>query len=143
MSTNTGMTLNVSEDLVRPVIEQKIQSAIVAELTKSDNGAFINGIVGRILSQKVDSDGKPSNYSYDRERSYIEWLCTKAVRECAAKAIEEWLDGNKDKMRKHIQSELAKRSESMAQVFMEGLVGAVKSKWDFKVDVEFASKKDR
>lgn len=139
----TGMTLNVSPELVRPVIEQKIQAAIVEELCKNGQDWMLADIVGRVLNQQVDSEGKASSYSRQGDVTFISWLCKKAIRECAHKAMVEWIEKNKDKFEKHMVAELNKRSAGMAKVFMEGLQKSIQSQWNFKVDVGFDSPKER
>lgn len=140
---DTGMTLQVSQELVRPVIESKIQAAIVAELSKSDGGDLIGQVVSRVLTQKVDGDGKATDSTYQQRSTFMEWMVQKAVRECAAKAMAEWLAANKSRFEKHFAAELGKRSAGMARVFVEGLEKSIASQWSFKVDVGFNSPEKR
>lgn len=136
----SGMTLNVSPDLVKPVIEEKIQAAIVSELCKGDQNAIIGAAVASVLNQKVDSDGKPTTYSY-HTTSYIQWLANKAIRESAQKAIAEWIEKKRPEFEKHFQKELSKNAPAMTKAFVDGLMGSIKNSWSFKVDVAFDSPK--
>jgi hypothetical protein len=137
------MTLQVSPDLVRPVIEQKIQAAIVAALAEGKESAMLSAIVGRVLAQKVDSEGKVSRYDSYNDREYVRWLCETAIRDCARRAVQEWAESNKAKIEKQMQAELSRRSAGMAKVFMDGLLKSMQSSWTFKVDVGFESPKER
>lgn len=137
------MTLQVSPELVRPVIEAKIQAAIVAELTKGDESGLFAGIVGRVLSQKVDKEGKWDTYGYSGSQEYIAWLCQGAIQASARKAVKEWVERNQAKFEKQFQQELDKRSSGFAKVFADGLLKCVASNWNFTVDVGFVSPKER
>jgi len=136
------MTLQVSQDLVKPVIEAKIQAAIVAELMRQDQGGLMAAVVGNALTLKVNSEGKVDSYSGYNTGTYIEWLCREAVRKSARAAMETWLQKNGDTIQKHIEREFAKHSKTLAASFVEGLLGSIKSQWQLKVDVAFQSSKD-
>jgi hypothetical protein len=47
----TGMTLQVAPELVKPVIEEKIHAAIVAEPVKADQAQLAASVVSRVLHE--------------------------------------------------------------------------------------------
>ncbi len=130
--------MNVSPELVRPVIEAKIQAAIVAELQKTSVDWVLGGLVSKALGQKVDQmNGQPSTYS--SAIPLLEWLCKDAVQKVARQAIAEWIEANRSIFQKHFEAEMKKNSKSMAKVFFDGVTESMKSTWQFKVDVGFQS----
>lgn len=138
---DTGMTLQVSKELILPVIEQKIQSAIVAELSGDTANRLIASITERVLTQKVNSEGTPDSYGYSSSKTYIQWLCEGAIKECARGAVKRWAEANKEKLEKVFASELQKRNAGMAKAMMDGIEKCMTASWSFTVNVGFNSEK--
>jgi len=135
------VSLKISPEVVKPIIEAKIESAIISALTDG-KAEMINGVVGRMLELKVNKDGKVGNYSSDNKYTFIEALCMKAIREAAQRAIVQWVEKNEPAIQSAIEQQFAKKRGGMAKAFIDGLTESIKSSWRFGVDVNFNTLKD-
>ena len=133
------VSINVSPEVVRPIIEAKIQAAIVAELERDKN--LVSKMVAAALNIKVDSEGKPGR-GYGGEIPYIEFLCRQAIHNAAQGAMKEYLAENADMLKQAVKEQLGKHGEDLAAAFVNGLVNAVESKWKFQCDVKFGTLRD-
>ena len=62
------------------------------------------------------------------------------IQTAAREALAAWIEQNKPAIHKAIATTMQKESGKMALAFADGIVNAVKSNWNFKVDVNFNSK---
>lgn len=143
MSTGngSGMTVNVDENIIRPVVEAEIQAAIVRQLSNAEN--LIPALVRAALNEKVDSQGKRSNSSYDAKYTYIEILCNNAVQEAARAGMENYIKENTPIIQAEVERQVKAQSKDIARIFVEGLVESIKSSWSFKVEVSLPDRRDR
>lgn len=127
----SGMKLEVDENLVRPVIEAEIKSAIIAEFNKTPD--LIHKVAVEILNHKVDSDGKPSSYSY--ATTYLSYLATKAIGEATKDALKEYIDDHKSELKLEIEKQLAKNKKEIATALLKALLDATENRWRFNVSL--------
>lgn len=127
----SGMTLNVDNDLVKPVIEAEIQAAVVRELGQMQD--LFPQMVKAVITTKVDRDGKPSSYSGNK--TYLEWAFQKSMHIAIQRAITEWIDGNQDELQKELSKQIMASKSEFAQSVLSALVGAVANQWRFNVEV--------
>ena len=132
----SGMTLNVDNDLVKPVIEAEIQAAVVRELGQMSD--LIPQMVKAVITTKVDREGKPSTYS--SSKTYLEWAFQKSMHIAIQKAITEWIDGNQEELQKELEKQIMSSKSEFAQSVLKALVGAVENQWRFKVEVALPEK---
>lgn len=125
------MTVNVDDNLVRPIVEAEIKAAIIREFDKTP--AIISKVVSEIINQQVDDSGKPSRYSSDLK--YIQWLTREAVRDATKAALTEWVLGNKKELQEEIERQIIKNKKNIAAQLMAGMAKATESSWKIKVDV--------
>jgi hypothetical protein len=114
-------TLTVPRDVIEPVIQAHISAAVVAAL--GDRSAIVQDVVTRVLQEKVDDEGKASNYN--RSIPWLQWVMHKCVRDAAKAAIVEQLELQKDALKKALAAELAKKNSPLVRQLVEGMVGAM------------------
>ena len=129
------VSIEVSKEVVRPIIEAKIEAAIVAELTKVQP-QLIEEMVRKLLSIKVDRDGKQSGYSSGVP--FIEWLVRDSVMKMTKEAIVEIVETQKPAIKKELMKALTRNRAPMAEAFVAHLNDAVKDSWRTNVTVQFA-----
>lgn len=127
----SGMTLNVDNDLVKPVIEAEIQAAVVRELGKMND--LIPQMIKTVISTKVDSDGRANGYSGNK--TYLEWAFQSTMHGAIKKAITEWINGNQEELQKELAKQIMASKSEFAQSVLKAVVGAVENQWRFKVEV--------
>lgn len=128
--------IKVSEDLVRPIIEAKINAAICAGLV--DQEKLLQGVASRILNMKVNSDGKRDPYNYSDSLTLIQYLAENAIKEAAQAAIKEWAESKKEEIKKSLieQLKLKKNTSRMVEILMDGIMEVTTSKYRFKLEFE-------
>ena len=137
----SGMTLNVDENLVKPIIEKEIQAAIVRQLEAGTTN-LIPKLVQAALNQKVDNQGRVSNSNYDNRYSYIEVLCNQAIQNAAKAGMEKYITDSIDIIQSEVEKQIRSQTKNIAKVFVEGLVGAIKTSWSFSVKVDLPEQKN-
>lgn len=127
----TGMTVNVDEGLVTPIVQAEIEAALIREFEKVPD--VIHKIVHDILTVKVDYKGDVAARSYDQKSTYIEWLCREAVKEAARDALRKYIDGYRDELNKELEKQLMKQKDTIAAALIGNLVKATESMWKFSI----------
>ena len=127
------VNLSISQEVVMPIIEAKVSAALCEALSGSQN--IVSNVVARVLSQKVDNEGKPSHYGSRDEVTYIQWLCGEAIRNAAKQAVKNYIDGANEKIVKEIEKAMSVKSHSIAVNLVNSFMSAVKENYRIKVDV--------
>lgn len=125
-----GVDIKIGDELIRPVIEAKIQAAIIEAL--SDEKGLIERVVTSALTEKVKTSD-----SYSSERiPWIEKLCREIVQDSAKEAIRQWAESKKEAITAEFLRQLSTQRTSKAVVssMIDGLVRASENHWRFKVD---------
>lgn len=141
--SDKDIALTISNDLVKPIIEAKIQAAIVSELGKGDGIEFINAIVTRALHIKVDYAGRVSSSNYDNKYDYLESVCAKLIREATDTALRAWVAEHQPQIQAALKKELSRSSGKLATAFAAGLLESMKANFTHTVKVEYSMPKDR
>ena len=135
-------SLQINNDIIKPIIEKQIQAAIVANLGNHEE--LIGKMVSLALHAKVNSNGNiDTRSSYDNKYDFLEIITSKTIQEAAQNALTEWLNENSKKIRDAVIAELAKptRQKSMAKAFADAVETSITSKWHMNCTVNF--KEDR
>ena len=139
MATGSGMSLNVDDNLIKPVIEAEIHSAIVTNLMKIDD-KIISQLVSQVLNQMVDSNGKPSNNRYSDDKSFLVWLLNNAIKDATKEALKNYIEDRKETLTLEIEKQLFASKSELARIFVEGITRGMSSSWSFKVDINLPNK---
>ena len=143
MSTTETVNVEVSSGLVKPIIEAKIQAAILGEMGR-DPTMFIEAVVKDALSVKTDEKGVVSRHSYDNRYTFLEAMVRKTIRDEATKAVEELMSAQRDKIRAEIKKRLMSErgASKIASAVVNGLAEGVKAKYSSTIRVEFRTPQD-
>ncbi len=122
-----GIDFKISEGLVRPIIESKINAAIVEAMGGHER--LIAEMVAGFLNQRTDSDGKDSGYGSNKPR--LTWLVHKMLEEAMKKALGEFLEKKKGLLEKEFEKFFASKSGSskIIEAMQDGFCNALKDKW--------------
>jgi hypothetical protein len=134
--------LEVSNDVVRPIVEAQIRAAIVAEMSKNPQKLF-DAMVMEALQFKVARDGRMSQYSSENNFSWLSIQLANVVREEAKRAVEEMIAENRDKIKNAIKKELQKENNAnqLAAAVISGMTHHLKCKYTNHIDIRFESPK--
>lgn len=99
------VTLNISEKMLNPVIEEQVKLMMAEMLGGKDE--IVNKVITTILKTKVDENGKPS--SYGSSKTFIEWLLLDEVKKLVRELIEEELRSRTGEIKAAIKKKTADR----------------------------------
>jgi len=142
MSKDT-VNVEISQDLVRPIIETKIQAAI-HEALGQDPQRLIQAIVDSAMHTKVDSTGEVGKSSYDNKHDFLEVMVKNAIREESKAALDEVIAEHRPKIREAVKRNLmgARGAGKVATAVVEGIAESLKCKYTSNLTVSFQSPKD-
>lgn len=128
---DTAVSIEIGPDVVKPIIEAKINTLLAESLGAMPR--IVDNMVRVFLAQKVDSDGKPSNYSHSQQR--FDYLLHRALEDAMKAAITQFMADKQavvaDALRKYFSS--AAGTRVMVKAMEEGIVESMKSAWNFRV----------
>ena len=134
------VSLNISEKMLSPVIEQQVKLMMTEMLGGKDE--IVNKVITTILKTKVDENGKPSSYS--SSKTFIEWLLLDEVTKLVRELIEEELRSRTGEIKAAIKKKL--RSEKggsiVADALLNGLNETFKHGWTSNIQVSFEPRRD-
>jgi hypothetical protein len=113
------INLQISDELVKPIVDAKIQSAIVAALGNGE--ALIVAAVQRALNDKVGYDGKKAQYNSDNKFPYLETVCNRLLQDAVRDALKKWIEESRGKIEVAVKKELSKKMNSVAATLVDAL----------------------
>ena len=128
-------SLQLPKDMIEAAIQREISLSIAKSL--GDSSRILDEVVKRVLTQKVDSYGKPSSYSSNPE--FISWAVDEALREAVKKSLREEIGKYGEIIKKNIADRLAKKNSPLLKQLVEGMTKGIVSAledgkgWQLKV----------
>lgn len=142
MAENNLMSLNLSADMIKPIIEKTIQANVLSALNGWEG--VVADMVNAVLTTKVDKNGDISDYSSENRYSWVEVNLNRRVKELVEdevkKQIEEYAEAIRDAVRKQITSKAG--SNAIAKAVVDGLIGTFEKSWNSRIDISFAKNED-
>lgn len=131
------MSLEINEDMVKPILEKQIQAAVLANIGNPEE--LISKVVSLALSQKVNNDGKVDRSSYYNKHDFLELLTGNAIREAAEKSLREWLEENTQLVKAMVIREMNKpeRQNSLVKAFADAVENSLSCSWNFGCNISF------
>ncbi len=132
--------LDIDERMIQDAIQQTTAAAIVEMF---DSEKMSSQIVKSVLDMKVDSSGRPSTSSYDKQ-TYLQHIADKMVREEVHGIMQETIEKMRPKIHEAVENELQKKSTmgNIVASFVDSVVSSIKYTGLSKIDVSFVEKKD-
>jgi len=112
-------TLQIPRDVIEPIIQANITTAIAQALGGSAN--VMEKAISTILATKVDSEGKPSNYSHPSHKTWLDWAIGDAIRKAARAAIESNIETLQGALKEQMVAQLTKKNSPLIKQIAEGL----------------------
>ncbi len=130
---NDNVEIKVSEQLIMPVIQARINAAIVDAI--GDKEALIAKMVELAMQQKVDYEGNKGKYSSDNKYDMVEMLTKKAIRDAVQEALVEWVAQNKQIVKDQLIKQLNKKPSMLVKAVFQGMVKSFSDTYRLTVDV--------
>jgi len=131
-------TLKLPKDLLESAIRDNVALAVASAM--GDGSRILTEAVSRVLTQRVDSDGKPTNSSYGAVQTYVQWLVNTAIRKAVADCLVSEVGKHEEAIRAEIARQLSlKKSPLLKQLtdaMTTGVIRATENKWRFTVHIE-------
>lgn len=138
---NESVNLTISKDIVNPIVEAKIKSAVIAAMGGTDE--IIEKVVNNILYQKVDSKGQVSTRNYETT-TWLDFMVSRKIEEAVkielTNVISTSASNIKDALIKNLQSK--KGSNDVAKAMLDGLLDTFKNNWMSKISVNINTKSE-
>lgn len=131
------MSLEINEEMVKPILEKQIQAAILANIGNPEE--LLAKTVSVALKQKVNKDGRVSQYSSDNRYDYLEVLTGNAIREAAQESLRDWIKENSQLVKAMVIREMnnPERQNSLVKAFADAVENSLSCNWRFHCDVNF------
>ena len=140
-TTPNRLSMEIDPEAINAIVRQTVNASIAAALQKQGVD-FAGSIVNAILDAKVDNDGKViqrGHYSYDRTKmSWFDYEMEKMLRDCAKKALSEFMAGKAPQIEAAMHKAFIKRTPHIVKALTENTLRAFEGRWGFKFDVKIA-----
>jgi YesN/AraC family two-component response regulator len=136
------VSLEVSDEIVKPIIEREIQAAMVKALGKQED--LIAQIARSVLATKVDDHGNVNEQNYYNKHDLVETTLSIAIREQVKEAIQEWVNSNTDVIRKQVEKEFSTQrfQKEMRRGLADSVIRSMQCKWNTTVNVRLKPGED-
>lgn len=131
----TSLALQLSKQDIEKIIHSAIE-AQVATTMRASGDVIIAQYVGRLLSEKVDSEGKASSYSSNKP--FLQWVSENTLREATHEAVKEWCAEHKPMIAKAVKAELTKNKDKLAEQAAQALVSS--GDYGLRIDIAFSQR---
>lgn len=138
METN-NVSLTISKEIVTPIVQAKIQEAILAAMGGKD--VLIEKVVHNIFTQKVNEKGSISGYSSENKYTWIDVVITNQIQEAVKDQMKLVLAECGDKIKKEIMKQLSSKKgiEQFAASLLDQTT-KISDRYYSSVKVEFINK---
>ncbi len=118
----------ISEGLIRPIIEAKINAAIVEAMGGHEK--MIADMLTAYMSQRVDGEGKEGR-GYSGEKPRLNWLVDSMVKNALKAALTAYLQGKTDLLTKEFEKFFSskKGTSQIITAMQEGLCKSLTDQW--------------
>lgn len=134
------MNLQLSEDMIKPIIENHIKAGIMEALGGSEQ--LLSKLVSQIINTRVDKNtGKPTDYSYN-SIALFDYYFTQAVTDTIREAINEQIKKKTGTIKKAIIESLKsdEGANKIANSLLSAFEGTLQKSWTSTINIDI---KDR
>ena len=137
------VNVQISKELIKPVIEAKIQAAIISELRNIDD-LIPKFVEAALVRYKVNEKGEQDKYSSYNKYSFIEAMCQRTIQQAAKDAFAEFIQERQPQIKAEFMKILQtqKHQKAVVKAMVDGLVGCVEKSWRFVFDAKFETMRD-
>lgn len=140
MSNMFNLDMKVDEHYIKQSVEDIVKAGIASAL--GDPSQIIQAAIGKVLNEKVDHNGQPTNSTYSSKR-YLDYLVEQAVSDTAREVVKAEIDNNRCKIKEGLIKRL--RNGKWLDVYVESLLTqtseTIATNWRTNVEVKFEPRK--
>jgi dsRNA-specific ribonuclease len=129
--TKSTLALTLAEADLERIIADTIKAQVAATFA-ARGGQLAGTVIERLLTEKVDGDGKPCHYS---KTTMIEQLCYGELRRIVKEQVVLWVKENEPEIRKTVAAQLTKNKSKLAGALLASLVQAAADQYRFGISI--------
>ena len=128
---------NLAFPIPNAVLEPYIKGAIATTIASAlgDSAKLIEMVVERALADKVNNEGKRSEYSHENKYTIAEVVSRAAIQNIARETIAGLAEEMRPKIEAQIKERIRRQDSVIAKALVDGLIGSLKTSWSVKVEV--------
>lgn len=137
MAENNLMSLNLSADMIKPIIEKTIQANVLSALNGWEG--VVTDMVNAVLTTKVDKNGDISDYSSENRYSWVEVNLNRRIKELVEDEVKKQIEKSADAIRDAVRKQITSRagSNAIAKAVVDGLIGTFEKSWNSRINISF------
>lgn len=137
MAENNLMSLNLSADMIKPIIEKTIQANVLSALNGWEG--VVTDMVNAVLTTKVDENGNISDYSSENRYSWVEVNLNRRIKELVEDEVKKQIEKSADAIRDAVRKQITSRagSNAIAKAVVDGLIGTFEKSWNSRINISF------
>lgn len=137
MEENNLMSLNLSADMIKPIIEKTIQANVLSALNGWEG--VVTDMVNAVLTTKVDKNGDISDYSSENRYSWVEVNLNRRIKELVEDEVKKQIEKSADAIRDAVRKQITSRagSNAIAKAVVDGLIGTFEKSWNSRINISF------
>lgn len=137
MAENNLMSLNLSADMIKPIIEKTIQANVLSALNGWEG--VVTDMVNAVLTTKVDKNGNISDYSSENRYSWVEVNLNRRIKELVEDEVKKQIEKSADAIRDAVRKQITSRagSNAIAEAVVDGLIGTFEKSWNSRINISF------
>jgi len=141
-NSSNSVNITVGKDIIDPIVKQQIKGAIIASLGGKE--MLVEQVMKNIMFQKVNDEGKVSNYSSDNKYCWLDHILTKQLEKISREAVIEILTEEAANIKLELVRILQtkKGSNQVAQALIDSMNGTFGEHWNSKISIDFKRDKD-
>lgn len=130
-----GIDLGIDPEYLEGVVKQTVIASVSESLLGKEEIA--KQVINTVLSTKVDSQGRAS--TYNRDKTMLEYLVNKAVRDAAHKVLKETADEMQEQVKEVLKCKLSEKGtqDALCDAMLKCMLGSLTSTYRTKVDIKF------
>lgn len=131
-------TVQIPQDIIEPIIQARVQAAVIAALDEGGAQKLIERAVSAVLTEKVGIDGKKPSYASSSDVPWLNWLMQDCLKRTVRKIIEDEIPKHEEAIRAYLVKELQRKNSPLLKQFVEGLIGKLTDPYNFKYNLTVA-----
>lgn len=136
-----GVDLKIDQEYIGKCIEEIIKASMIEALDMKNQ--FAEECVKNLLNQKVDSNGKPSTSSWDKD-TLLNYHLRKVLSDATKEEMLSIMEEKKPQIRELIRKELNKKStvDKFVNSFFTNVTDTLANDWKTKINIQFEKMKE-
>ena len=145
MGEPNRLSMEIDPEAINAIVKETVGASIAIALQKGGVD-FAGALVQEVLDAKVDRDGKiipRGHYEHDRTKAtWFDHEIKKLLRECAKRAMADFVETQKSKIEKAMLAAFNKRTPQIVKAMTDGTMKAFTDRWGFRFDVKLERQDD-